>query len=82
MPTIAWILGLRVVIYFNDHRPAHVHVIGGGCEAVFLLQDPEGRLLLYENYGFRRQQVARIKRALRPLLPALRVAWMEIHGSE
>ena len=35
MPTILHILGLRVVIYPNDHRPAHVHVIGSGNEAVF-----------------------------------------------
>ena len=34
MPTVLIIGGWRVVIYPNDHRPAHVHVIGGGCEAV------------------------------------------------
>jgi len=34
MPTVDAIDGLRVVIYFNGHRPAHVHVIGDGCEAV------------------------------------------------
>lgn len=34
--------GLRVVIYPNDHRPAHVHVIGNGCEAVFNLNCPNG----------------------------------------
>ncbi|WHZ20694.1 MAG: hypothetical protein OJF55_002843 [Rhodanobacteraceae bacterium] len=28
MPTILRLGGLRVVIYPNDHRPAHVHVIG------------------------------------------------------
>ena len=27
-----------MVIYPNDHRPAHVHVIGGGREAVFKLK--------------------------------------------
>jgi len=26
---------LRVVIYPNDHRPAHVHFIGADCKAVF-----------------------------------------------
>lgn len=29
MPTVARIGSLRVMIYPNDHRPAHVHVIGG-----------------------------------------------------
>jgi hypothetical protein len=27
MPTVLWIGNLRVVVYPNDHRPAHVHVI-------------------------------------------------------
>jgi hypothetical protein len=38
MPTVLTIFGLRVVIYPNDHRPAHVHVQGGGCEAVFNME--------------------------------------------
>src|SRR5437868_3887052 len=37
MPTVHRFDGLRVVIYPNDHRPAHVHVIGAGGEAVFFL---------------------------------------------
>jgi len=28
MPTVLRFEGLRAVIYPNDHRPAHVHVIG------------------------------------------------------
>ncbi|MCY4396412.1 MAG: DUF4160 domain-containing protein [Rhodospirillaceae bacterium] len=35
MPTVLRLDGLRVVIYPNDHRPAHVHVVGGDGEAVF-----------------------------------------------
>jgi len=42
MPTILRFNGLRVVVYPNDHRPAHVHVIGAGCEAVFNLNCPDG----------------------------------------
>lgn len=30
MPTVLRVNGLRVVIYPNDHLPAHVHVIGPG----------------------------------------------------
>ncbi len=33
MPSVSRINGLRVVIYPNDHKPAHVHVIGSGREA-------------------------------------------------
>jgi len=32
MPTVLRFEGLRVVIYPNDHRPAHVHVIGRGAK--------------------------------------------------
>lgn len=42
------------MIYPNDHRPAHVHVIGKGCEAVFRLQCPLGPVELRENYRFSR----------------------------
>ena len=42
MPTVLRFDGLRVVIYPDDHRPAHVHVIGAGGEAVFILNCPEG----------------------------------------
>jgi hypothetical protein len=41
MPTVLRFAGLRVAIYPNDHRPAHVHVIGKGCEAVFNLHCPD-----------------------------------------
>ena len=52
MPTVLKVFGLRVVIYPNDHRPAHVHIIGNGCEAVFNLHCPKGPPELRENYGF------------------------------
>ncbi|TBW13276.1 DUF4160 domain-containing protein [Azotobacter chroococcum subsp. isscasi] len=42
MPTALRFNGLRAVIYPNDHRPAHVHVMGHGCEAVFNLHCPAG----------------------------------------
>ena len=42
MPTVLRFEGLRVVIYPNDHRPAHVHVIGSRPEAVFDLNCPNG----------------------------------------
>ena len=64
MPTVLRFDGLRVVIYPNDHRPAHVHVLGAGGEAVFLLHCPDGPPELRESYGFSRQDIARIRTAL------------------
>ena len=43
VPMVMRFDGLRVVVYPNDHRPAHVHVIGRGGEAVFNLNCPAGR---------------------------------------
>ncbi len=51
MPSVLRFDGLRVVIYPNDHRPAHVHVIGNGHEAVYELNFPFDGAILRENYG-------------------------------
>lgn len=70
-----------MVIYPNDHRPAHVHVIGNGCEAVFKLNCPDGPPELRENYGFTQAELARIKAAITSKLAHLCGAWSRIHGA-
>ena len=80
MPTVARIDGLRVVIYPNDHRPAHVHVIGNDCEAVFKLNCPEGPPELRENYGFAAGKLSKIRAALSSRLTGLCAEWSKIHG--
>lgn len=80
MPTVLEIAGLRVVIYSNDHRPPHAHIIGGGHEAVFRLNCPEGPPELRENYGFSMKALGRIKSDLHGNLAALCRKWVEIHG--
>ncbi len=80
MPTVLRFEGLRVVIYPNDHRPAHVHVIGNGCEAVFNLNCQVGPVELRENYGFSRREISRIARTLANQLRSLCAAWENIHG--
>jgi hypothetical protein len=82
MPTVARIGALRVVVYPNDHRPAHVHVIGGGCEAVFNLNCPNGPPELRENFGFSLAQVGKIKFALADDLKRFCAEWSKIHESE
>jgi hypothetical protein len=80
MPTVRRIDGYRVVIYPADHFPSHVHVIGGGTEAIFNLNCPNGPVVLRENYGFSRGAVTRMLKALGQVLPALCQAWSRIHG--
>ncbi|QNM95474.1 DUF4160 domain-containing protein [Chitinimonas koreensis] len=81
MPTVLKIFGLRVVIYPNDHRPAHVHVIGNGCEAVFNLHCPEGPPELRENHGFSRGDVVKILDGLAVDLVHACGEWRRIHGT-
>lgn len=80
MPTVLRLDGLRVVIYPDDHRPAHVHVIGAGGEAVFILNCPNGPPELREVYGFSLRAVSRIQRSLATHLVTLCPAWSDIHG--
>ncbi|MBZ5509135.1 MAG: DUF4160 domain-containing protein [Acidobacteriia bacterium] len=80
MPTVLRFSGLRVVIYLNDHRPAHVHVIGRGSEAVFNLNCAAGPAELRENYGFSRRELSHIQTVLTKHLEELCRSWEEIHG--
>lgn len=80
VPTVLRFDGLRVVIYLNDHRPEHVHVIGGGGEAVFLLRCPGGPTEIRENYGFSRREVAKIEAELAGHIASLCAEWGRIHG--
>lgn len=80
MPTVMRIGALRVVIWPNDHRPAHVHVKGASEEAVFNLHCPGGPLELRESYGFRVGDLNRIEAALTAELANLCADWSKIHG--
>ena len=80
MPRVAAFGGLRVVIYPNDHRPAHVHVIGGRGEAVLNLNCPDGPIELREIYGFSRVEVRRIKEELQTRMGTLCAEWERVHG--
>ena len=73
--------GLRVVIFPNDHRPARVHVIGAGREAVFKLNYPHGPPQLGESHGFAARELNAVARALREQMAQLCNAWNRIHGA-
>lgn len=81
MPAILRLNGLRVVIYPNDHRPAHVHVVGPTGEAVFTLNCPAGPIELRDNYGFARSDVNRIADGLTNALAKLCNEWSKLHGN-
>jgi hypothetical protein len=60
-----------MVIYPNDHQPAHVHVIGTGYEAVFNLNCPAGPL---------RREIGHMGTVVMGHLETLCRAWEQIHG--
>ncbi len=80
MPTVLRLGGLRVVIYPNDHRPAHVHVQGAGCEAIFLLHCPDGPPKLRASHGFAARELNSVADALWQALAGLCEHWRAIHG--
>ena len=80
MSTILRIGSLRVVVYPNDHRPAHVHVIGNAKEAVFFLNEPNGPPELRENYGFSAKEIRQIRQRLNAHLNLLCEEWRRLHG--
>ncbi len=82
MPTVLRLAKARVVIYSNDDRPAHVHVIGPHGEAVFNLHCPHGPPELRESMGFSLQELNRIVAQLHHVLGALCDQWKSIHGSD
>jgi hypothetical protein len=82
MPTILRFAGLRVVIYPNDHSPAHVHVIGAAAEAVFELHCPLGPVRLRESGGFQKGELRRVMEDLDTQLVLLCSEWERIHDAD
>ena len=81
MPTVWRFGGFRVVIYPNDHHPAHVHVTGAGCLAIFNLHCPHGPVELRERYGGTPAILRRSAAELNERLTELCKEWERIHGS-
>jgi hypothetical protein len=76
VPTVLRIGGVRVVVYFNDHPPAHVHVLGRGWVVVVNLFGPSVREVI--NYGEREAREA-LQLVVEHRIKLLE-AWRQIHG--
>jgi hypothetical protein len=76
MPTGLRVDGLRIVIYPNDHPPAHVHVIGPDWEVVINLAGLQVREIINgsDRDARRALQIVTENRA------ALLNAWRVTHG--
>lgn len=76
MPTVLRIDGLRVVIYPNDHPPAHVHVLGPGWVVVINLVGLEVR----EAIGCDERDARQVVRLVAGHREILMDAWRRFHG--
>ena len=73
--------GLRIVIFVNDHEPAHVHVFADGEAKIDLMQVGETPRLVWADC----MTNAEIRRAMRIVSKAqadLLERWREIHGPD
>ena len=71
--------GYRFVIYSNDHEPAHVHVLGKGCEAKVQSDGPAGLALIWQ-VGFAANDLRRVMDETMRERARLLLRWREIHG--
>jgi hypothetical protein len=81
VPTVLTIRNIRVVIYSNDHPPPHVHAIRrDGARATFLLNCPDGPVVLTSQTGFRAADISEIGRSIAAELPAICAKWSTTRG--
>ncbi len=79
MVTIYRAHGLRVVIFTDDHEPAHVHVFGDGHAKINLV-GPEGSPALISAEGMKANDLRRAMHLVRDRQEAFVIRWREIHG--
>lgn len=78
MVTIHRQYGLRVVIFIDDHEPAHVHVFGDGQVKINLLGDNGEPKLVWAD-GMTRADVRRAMRIVTEHQQSFLQRWRDIH---
>lgn len=72
--------GFRIVIYTNDHAPAHVHVIKAGGEAKINLSGTDGNAELVWADGCKKSDVRRAMQIVETHRESFLAEWSKIHG--
>ena len=78
MVTIYRAQGLRIVIFLDDHEPAHVHAFGDG-EAKIDLLGAGGEPELIWAVGMKRNELRRAMTVVAENRDAFLTRWKEIH---
>ncbi len=79
MVTVHRARGLRIVIFTNDHPPAHVHVFGNGHAKINLL-GADGLPQLVWAEGMSRSELRQAMVIVEDELQKLLARWRELHG--
>ena len=79
MVTIHRAHGLRIVIFTDDHEPAHVHVFGDGHAKINLIGPDGGPELIWVE-GMKRQEVRRAMDVVIEQQADFLARWRQIHG--
>jgi hypothetical protein len=79
MVTVHRAAGFRIVIYKDDHAPAHVHVIKDG-EVIINLVGKHGQPEVRQYYGSTKSDVPKSLRIVAEQQALLLAKWKEIHG--
>jgi hypothetical protein len=81
MPTVLRVGNLRIVIFANDHRPAHVHIISPTGEAKVRIGTLSRKPSLLQNDGLSRKELGAALEIIDQEWKLLRQRWKEIHGN-
>jgi uncharacterized protein DUF4160 len=76
VPTLLRVSGFEVIIYFNDHEPAHVHVFKGSGEARIEI-DPA---VVVEVWRLGKRDTKSAKEIVINNRQLLLDRWKDIHG--
>lgn len=79
MVTICRDDGLRVVIFADDHEPAHVHVFGDGHTKINLIGS-NGTPELVWTEGAKRSEVRRAMRLVNERQESFVALWRKMHA--
>ena len=79
MVTVIRAYGLRVVIFMDDHLPAHVHVFGDGQAKINLLGADGGPELVWSD-GMTHGEARHAMRIVVDQQVYLLARWESIHG--
>ena len=82
MATVLRLAGkIRVMVYSNDHPPAHAHAVRpGGGAARFELNCPDGPVRVMDSEGFRIAELNRTGAAIAGSLATVCATWRRLHG--